>query len=84
MKHLLLAALAATAFAAPAKALTTETRTMRFEDCLDAIWQVARDLDAAPTTVVQTQDIRIVRFSTTDGSVLVTCSRPDGKMGITR
>jgi len=37
----------------------------------------------APINVVETSDVRIVRFLTSDGSVLISCSRPDRKMVVT-
>lgn len=60
--------------------MPTATRTMQFEPCLTAIRSMADDLAIAPVNVVETNDVRIVRFNTSDGSVLVTCSRPDQKM----
>ena len=57
-----------------------ETRTMPFEHCLLTIAKVAKDLGVNPHHIVDTNIVRMSRFHTSDGSVLVTCSRPDRKM----
>jgi hypothetical protein len=57
---------------------------MSFETCLATISSVATELGVAPTNIVETSIMRIVRFNTVDGSVLVTCSAPDHKMVLTR
>ncbi len=59
------------------------TKTMSFENCLQVIRSTAADLGVAPINIVETNDLRMVRFPTVDGSVLVTCSRPDRKMVLT-
>jgi hypothetical protein len=59
------------------------TKRMSFEDCQKTILSAASDLGVAPVTIVETNDLRMVRFSVADGSVLVTCSRPDRKMVFT-
>lgn len=75
---------AALAVAAPAFAQESTTRTMTFDQCLQNIRSVSSQLGVAPINIVETNDMRMVRFPTADGSVLVTCSRPDRKMVITR
>jgi len=55
---------------------------MSFQDCISSIQKVASQLGAAPVNIVETNDLRMVRFVTGDGNVLVTCSRPDKKMVI--
>ena len=72
----LLFALAPTA----AIAQKSTSKAMGFEDCLRTIRGVAADLGVAPINIIETNDVRIVRFLTSDGSVLITCSRPDRKM----
>ncbi len=62
----------------------TETRSMSFDACLQAIRGAASDLGVAPINIVETNDLRVVRFPTRDGSVLISCSRPDGKMVVTK
>ena len=57
--------------------------TMDFETCLARIRSVASSLGVAPINIVETNEVRIVRFPTNDGSgksILVTCSRPDRQM----
>ena len=56
---------------------------MRFEACLASIRDLATQLAIAPINIVETDEIRMVRFCTTDGSVLVTCSMPDQKRAVT-
>jgi hypothetical protein len=63
----------------PASA-ATETQSMSFESCLATIRQVATKLAVAPINIVETDILRMVKFKTVDGSVLVTCSRPDNEM----
>jgi hypothetical protein len=57
---------------------------MSFDRCIDSIETVSTEVGAAPISIVETDAVRIVRLNTVDGSVLVTCSRPDRKMVITR
>lgn len=54
-----------------------------FEACVATIQATATKLGVAPTNIVETTILRIVRFNTNDGSgksILVTCSGPDKKM----
>ena len=55
---------------------------MAFEDCIIAIQRTSTQLGVAPRNIVETTDVRMVRFPTSSGSVLVTCSRADQKMVI--
>lgn len=57
---------------------------MSFDDCLSLIRRTSSDLGVAPKNIVETDIMRMVRFEASDGTVLVTCSRPDGKAVITR
>ena len=86
MKVLFACVAAATAVAAPsARAQATSTsKPMSFEACLAVIDRVSRDLRIAPIGIVNTKIMRVVRFPTTEGSVLITCSKPDRKMIVTR
>lgn len=59
------------------------SKSMSFESCLQSI-QVMANQYGAPTNVIETTIMRTVRFHASDGSVLVTCSKPDQKMVITR
>ena len=63
---------------------SSESRTMNFETCLGVIRKTSTDLNVAPINVVETNDMRIVRFPTADGSVLVTCSRSQRILTVTK
>lgn len=54
-----------------------------FQSCLAIIRSTATNLGVAPINIVETKELRVVRFPTDDGSgksILVTCSKPDGLM----
>lgn len=53
---------------------------MAFEDCIRTIQRTSGQLGVAPRNIVENSDVRMVRFNTSDGSVIVTCSRADRKM----
>jgi hypothetical protein len=57
---------------------------MSFDQCLEAIRKTASQLGVAPINIVETDILRMVRFCTDDGSIVVTCSRADQRMVITR
>ncbi len=67
-----------------AKVVRSVSQPMSFQKCLLTIRQVASNLGTAPINIVETGNMRVVRFRTKDGSVLVTCSGPDRKMIITQ
>lgn len=67
-----------------AQGAESQAVSMSFEDCLSTIRKVASDLATAPINIVETDIARIVRFVTVDGSVLITCSKPDHKMVVTK
>jgi hypothetical protein len=69
---------------ANASEVTSKSEYMSYGECLTRISQASQDLGVAPINIVETNDLRVVRFVTSDGSVLVTCSREDGKMVITK
>ncbi len=56
------------------------TKSMSFEACLETVRQMATTLGITPTNIVETSILRMVRLPAADGSVLVTCSKPDQKM----
>lgn len=62
--------------------LPGETRAMEFGDCLTLIRKMATDYGIAPVNLMETTDVRLVRFVLSDGSVLMLCNRPDSKMKI--
>lgn len=81
MKTILALMLAAVVL--PAAAQQSTSKSMSFEQCLQVIRQTATELGVAPINIAETSDLRMVRFNTRDGSVLVTCSRPDQKLVMT-
>lgn len=64
-------------------AAQSSSRPMSFEKCIATI-QVMSERFGAPENIVETSILRIVRYHTSDGSVLVTCSKPDRKMVVTQ
>jgi len=64
--------------------LKSNSMDMSFEDCLSLIRRTASDLGVAPINIVETEIMRMVRFVASDGTVMVTCSRLDGKAVITK
>lgn len=60
--------------------MPTVTKTMDFQVCLQTVQSMATELGVAPINIVETTALRVVRFNTSDGSVLVTCSKPDNKL----
>jgi len=87
-KNLFAVALLVSSFATfenPALAgATSQSLDMSYEACIALIQATAEQVGQAPINVVETSELRIVRFITSDGSVLVSCSRPDGKAVITQ
>ena len=69
---------------ASAQELKSVSQPMTLETCLELIRRTTLEGGAIPKTIMDTEDIRMVRFITADGSVLVTCSRPDQKVLITQ
>lgn len=57
---------------------------MSYDKCLLLISRTATQLGVAPINIAETNDLRMVRFVASDGTVLVTCSRLDGKAVITK
>jgi hypothetical protein len=45
-------------------------------------WSDGRVSPVVPLNIVETEDVRMVQFCTVDGSVLITCSRRDGRRAI--
>jgi hypothetical protein len=58
----------------------TTTTSTPFEKCLAKIEALATKIGTAPVNLVETSVLRMVRFAAEDGSLLVTCSKPDSKM----
>lgn len=64
--------------AAPASPVST-SEPMDFRTCVASIDVVANKMGRRPTVIVDTAIMKMVRFHTADGSLLVTCSKPDRK-----
>ena len=62
----------------------SQSVAMDFDKCLQIIRGTSTDLGVAPINIAETDVLRIVRYVTEDGSVLITCSKPDRKMVITK
>ena len=55
-------------------------KSMSFQQCVATIGAMASKLGVAPVNIVETNILRLARFSTNDGSgksYLITCSKPD-------
>lgn len=67
-------------------ALKTTTARASFEECLAVRENVITQFSVSPRniiTILNTNLVTITRLCTVDGSVLISCSRPDEKMVIT-
>jgi len=84
MHRLLLIVVALLATGVAPAAADSETRELRFEDCLDVIRKTATENGTTPLPVVSNNDMRMVRIPTADGSLLVTCNRPNQRLTITK
>ena len=63
-----------------------ETHSMQLPSlaaCLQLIQKTATELAVAPVNIVETTAMRMVRFPTRDGSVLLTCMK-DGSATVTK
>lgn len=63
--------------------LKTMSEALSFEDCVQRIQAISQEVKAAPTNIVETTELRMVKYYAVDGEILVTCSRPDHKMLVT-
>ena len=68
----------------PRSSAAADARDLPFEECLLLIRDVGQSLGIEGTSVVETSDMRLVRFTVSDGSLLVTCSRPDSRIIMVR
>ena len=74
----------AAAILAGSGASETQTIALPFDQCLEAIISTGRQLDVLPSDIRNVPDGVQVRFDTTDGTVLVTCSRTNARMVIVK
>jgi hypothetical protein len=51
---------------------------MPYAKCLASIRQLATQTGTAPTNIIETDNLRVVRFPAADGSMLVTCNGLEG------
>lgn len=66
--------------------ISSEGRPMSFSACSSMIQDMRNQVEPyyRTTAIVNTDILKIYRFHLNDGSVLVTCSKPDGKMIVTK
>ena len=62
---------------------TSTTKEMDFDDCIKVIEKTVSQLGVPYNTIVNTKILRMVKIITADGSILLTCSKPDRKMTTT-
>jgi hypothetical protein len=60
------------------------TERMAFADCISLIQDVSDELGVTPVNILRTQDIWLSRIDAVDGTVTVTCSRPDSRLTLKR
>ena len=60
------------------------SRHMSFDRCLTQIRDMATSLQEAPINIMETSQMRMVRWMMVDGSFLITCSKPDNKIVLTK
>jgi hypothetical protein len=63
---------------------TSTSEALDFDECVRRIEVLSDQFDMAPINIVDTSILRIARFVMSDGSVLISCSRADQKMVVTR
>lgn len=56
---------------------------MEFGKCLGFLAEAGGVSGQAPINIVETNIVRMVRLPASDGSILLTCSRPDQKLVVT-
>lgn len=66
-------------YADPSAELVVE-KSLKFHACLAAIRGAASKTGALPINIVETDFLRIVRFNTTDGYILASCSARTNKL----
>ena len=70
-----------------AATLPTDTRSMSFAACQQALRQTIQTTGVRPWDVVRiidTDGYSVTRVCTSDGSILITCNGPDRKMAVTK
>ena len=86
-KNVVLFLLVATSVHAKALANESQSIDMSFEKCLVTKQSTIASLNVKPSDIkeiVNTSILTITKVCTVDGGVLISCSKPDNKMVITR
>ena len=66
------------------KEVKSISRRMSFDRCLTQIQDMATTLQETPINIMETSQMRMVRWVMVDGSFLITCSKPDNKIVLTK
>jgi hypothetical protein len=61
---------------------SVRVETMAFADCTALVDEIAQDMDVDPTDLVRTPDLWLSRLDAMDGVLVVSCSRPEGKLTV--
>jgi hypothetical protein len=56
------------------------TEAMAFATCIALTEEMSKEMGVAPANVLRTQDVWLTRIDAADGSVILTCSRPDNRL----
>lgn len=84
MRSLIILAVMVCGVAATHAAVGQKTvKKMSFEACLATIRMTSQNLGVAPTNIVETSGMRVVRMPAAQGSLLVTCNKAAGTMTLT-
>jgi hypothetical protein len=62
----------------------SRTETMRFADCISLIEEISNEIGAAPAHLLRTKDVWLTRVDAIDGSVTITCNRPENRLTLKR
>jgi hypothetical protein len=61
---------------------SVRVETMAFADCTALVDEIAQEMDVDPTDLVRTSDLWLSRLDAMDGVLVVSCSRPEGKLTV--
>ena len=62
---------------------SSTSRKMDFDKCIQVIDKTAKDTGVPYNVIVNTKILKMIKIITADGSVLLTCSKPDQKLTTT-
>jgi hypothetical protein len=57
---------------------------MPFAECVALVEDVSEELGVSPVSLTRTSDIWTARLDAVDGSLTITCSRPDNRLTLQR